>query len=337
MKLALCILGCGKFAKTFARAMAHMKDEVELFFASRDLGRAEAYAEAYGGGGAFGSYEDAAADPRVQAMYICTPHHLHREQAVMAARAGKHVLVEKPIALSIAEARDMVAEARRARVTLMVAENYRFMTGVRKAREIIDSGALGDLRLVQLQEEAAMVPGDWRGKPSSSGGGVLIDGGIHKVDILAYLSGMPRQVFAAPLPAGPNAGEVENGVVIMTKTADGVVGVITHAWTAAKSPGPPWISVSGLRGRLYFETGAFRLASAAGQEQLTLTWDDGREQRTVALDPDHYGLVPMVREFRSSILEGREPLTSGEEGIQALSVVLKAYESMERGVSVELE
>ncbi len=316
--------------------MGYMRGEVELFFASRDLGRAQAFAEAYGGSGAFGSYEEAAADPRVQAMYVCTPHHLHREQAVMAARAGKHVLVEKPIALSIEEARDMVAEARRAGVTLMVAENYRFMTGVRKAREIIESGALGDLRLVQLQEEAAMVSEEWRGQRSSSGGGVLIDGGIHKVDILVYLSGMPRQVFAASLPAGPAAGEVENGAVIVTKTADGVVGVVNHSWTAAKSPGPQWVSVSGMRGRLYFEMGAFRLASGDGEEQLTLTWDDGREQRTVALEPAHYGLVPMVREFRSSILEGREPLTSGEAGIAALSVVLKAYESMERGVSVEV-
>ncbi len=336
MKLSLCISGCGNFAKTFARAMDVLRDEVELFFASRDLRRAEDFAEAHGGSGAFGSYEEAAADPRVQAMYICTPHHLHREHAVMAARAGKHILVEKPIALSIKEARDMVAEARRAGVTLMVAENYRYMSGVRLAKEIIDSGALGDLRLVQLQEEAAMVPGGWRGRQSSSGGGVLIDGGIHKVDILVHLSGMPRQVFASPLPTAPSALEVENGVVIMTKTAEGVVGVINHAWTAAKSPGPQWVSVSGLQGRLYFEMGAFRPASDDGEEQLTLTWDDGREQRTVALEPDHYGLVPMVREFRSSILEGREPLTSGAAGIAALSVVLRAYESMESGASVEL-
>lgn len=336
MKLSLCILGCGNFAKTFARAMEYVKGEVELFFASRDLVRAQAFAEAYDGSGAFGSYEEAAADPRVQAMYICTPHHLHWEHAVMAARAGKHVLVEKPIALSIAQARDMVAEAQRARVTLMVAENYRYMSGVLKAKEIIDSGALGDLRLVQLQEEAAMVPGDWRGRRSSSGGGVLIDGGVHKVDILVYLSGMPSQVFASSLPTGPSALEVENGVVIMTKTADGVVGVINHGWTPAKSPGPQWVSVSGLQGRLYFEMGSFRQAGDGGEEQLTLTWDDGKKESTLALEPDHYGLAPMVREFRSSILEGREPLTSGEAGIAALSVVLKAYESMESGVSLEV-
>ena len=325
MKLALCVVGCGSFAKTFAQAMGSLRDEVELFFASRDLGRARAYAEAYGGSEAFGSYEEAAADSRVQAMYVCTPHHLHREHAVMAAQAGKHVLVEKPIGRTIDEASDMVTEARRAGVVFMVAENYRYMSAVRKAKEIIDSGVLGNLRLVQLQEEAAMVPKEWRSERHSSGGGVLIDGGIHKVDILVYLSGMPRQVFAASLPAGPDAGGVEDGVVIMTKSADGVVGVINHSWTAASQLDPQWVSVSGLQGRLYFEVGANRL-----------TWDDGQEERTLALEPDHYGLVPMVREFRDSIREGREPLTSGEAGIAALAVVLKAYESMERGASLEL-
>ena len=326
MKLSLCVVGCGNFAKTFAQAMGSLRGEVELFFASRDMGRAEAYAEAYGGSGAFGSYEEAAADSRVQAMYVCTPHYLHREHTVMAARAGKHVLVEKPIARTVEEARDMVAEARRAGVTLMVAENYRYMSAVRKAKEIIESGALGSLRLVQLQEEAAMIPKEWRRDRLSSGGGVLIDGGIHRVDILVYLSGMPRQVFAASLPAGPAAGDVEDGVVIMTRSADGVVGVINHGWTAAKSPGPSWVSVSGLQGRLYFEMGAPRL-----------TWDNGRGERTLTLEPDHYGLAPMVREFRDSILEGREPLTSGAAGIAALSVVLKAYESIEQGVSLEVD
>ena len=327
MKLSMCVVGCGDFAKTFAQAIESLKDEVELFFASRDLGRAKAYAEALGGRGAFGSYEEAAADPRVQAMYICTPHHLHREHAVMAARAGKHLMVEKPIARTIDEARDMVEEARRAGVNFMVAENYRYMFAVRKAKEIIDSGALGGLRLVQLQEEAKMAPSEWRSTRLASGGGVLIDGGIHKIDILLYLSGMPRQIFAAALPpAGPADGEVEDGVVIMTRSEDGVVGVINHAWTAASNPGPCWISVSGLQGRLYFEIRVPKLM-----------WNDGREEHTLALEPDHYGLVPMVREFRSSILEGREPLTSGEAGLADLAVVLKAYESMERGVSLALE
>ena len=325
VKLSLCVVGCGSFAKTFAHAMGPLRAEIDLYFASRDLGRAEAYAQAYHGRGAFGSYEEAAADPQVQAMYLCTPHHLHLEHALLAARAGKHILVEKPIARTIEEAQNMVEQARRAGVTLMVAENYRYMSAARHAKELVDSGAVGGLRLVQLQEEALMVPSQWRSKSHLNGGGLLIDGGIHKVDMLVYLAGMPQQVFAASLPRGPHAAEAEDGVIMMTKSVDGVVGVINHSWTAALRPGPSWVSISGLKGRIYFEVGAPRLIL-----------DDGTEERTLRFEPDQKGLVPMVREFRDSIVEEREPLTSGAVGIHALSVVLKAYESIEHGVSLHL-
>src|SRR5215468_11628630 len=78
MTLGLCVVGCGAFARTFAQAMQSIRDEVELFFASRDVERARTYAATFGGRGVFGSYEAAAADPRVEALYLCTPHHLHR-------------------------------------------------------------------------------------------------------------------------------------------------------------------------------------------------------------------------------------------------------------------
>ena len=325
VKLSLCVVGCGDFAKTFAGAMGPLRDEIELFFASRDLGRAEAYNQAYHGGGAFGSYEEAAADPRVDAMYICTPHHLHREHTIMATRAGKHILVEKPIARTLQEAHDMVTEAHRAGVTFMVAENYRFMPAVRSAKDLIDSGALGGLRLVQLQEEATMVPTEWRREPDLGGGGVFIDGGIHKVDILVYLTGLPQHVFATSLPHGRHGRQVEDGVLLMTRSANGVVGVINHSWTVAQDPGPPWVSISGLKGHIYFELG-----------EPWLKIDDGSEERTLQFEPDQRGLVAMVREFRDSIVEGREPLTSGAVGIEDLSVVLKAYESIEQGISLDL-
>ena len=104
MKLGLCVVGCGTFARTFAQAMQSMQDEVELFFASRDVEWARTYAATFGGRGVFGSYEAAAADPRVEALYLCTPHHFHRAHGTMAAQAGKHILVEKPIARTLAEA-----------------------------------------------------------------------------------------------------------------------------------------------------------------------------------------------------------------------------------------
>jgi predicted dehydrogenase len=83
MKLALCIVGCGQFARTFVQGLQPVRDDLDLFFASRDMARARAYAALFQGRGAFGSYEAAAADPRVEAMYLCTPHHLHQAHVVL--------------------------------------------------------------------------------------------------------------------------------------------------------------------------------------------------------------------------------------------------------------
>ena len=97
------------------------------------MSRAKSYATQFNGVDAFGSYEAAAADPRIAALYICTPHYLHLKHARIAARSNKHMLVEKPLAHTLADAHAIIAEARTAGVTLMVAENYRFLSAVRKA------------------------------------------------------------------------------------------------------------------------------------------------------------------------------------------------------------
>ena len=168
---------------------------MDLYFASRDAGRAAAFAREFRGSGSFGSYESAVADDRVDAVYVCTPHHLHLEHARLAAAANKPILMEKPLARTGAEARAIIAAAQG--TTLMVAENYRFMPPVMAAKQKVESGELGDLRLIQLQEDFPFQPGGWRNDAQQNGGGVLIDGGIHKASLLAYLAGDPREIYAA--------------------------------------------------------------------------------------------------------------------------------------------
>ena len=317
--------GCGSFARDFARVMEPLHGEVDLLFASRDAARAAEFNRAFHGEGAFGSYEEAAADPRVDAMYICTPHHLHREHVELAVGAGKHVLVEKPIARNLDEARAIIAATGDSGVTLMVAENYRFLSGVRLAKQLVGDGSIGTLRMVQMQEEALFQPGKWRNDRELNGGGVFIDGGIHKVDVLLYLAGRPATVFAAAVPPGNLGLEAEDGLAMVTTHPNGVVGMINHTWTCAKAS-PIWLSVLGTGGALYYE---------AGRSWLRL--DDDRSTRTLDLEPDSFGLVPMVREFKSSIEEGREPEMPGSAGMADLEVVLKAYESVETGQSVTLD
>jgi len=326
VKLGLCVIGCGGFARTFAEAMRSLSGELDLYFASRDAARARAYAAEFGGAGFFGSYAEAAADSRVEALYICTPHHLHLDHAKLAADAGKHLLIEKPIARTVPEGQEIVSAAELGGVRLMVAENYRFLPAVRKAKELIDSGALGNLRLIQIQEQYPFNPVEWRNDPELNGGGVLIDGGIHKASVLAYLTGRPNQIYASAVPSAKPSMAAEDGIVVITKSATGVVGIINHTWSVSKHSERPWVSISGTSGSIYFELG--------------LPWlklVDATETKTLQLDDEHRGLAPMVREFSRSIREGRAPSMTGAEAIKDLNMVRKAYESMELRTPVPLD
>ena len=322
MSLGLCVLGCGSFARVFARAITGLRDEIDLYFASRDLHRARDYAARFNGLDAFGSYAAAAADPRVDALYICTPHHLHLEHVTLAAREGKHVLVEKPIAATLLDGNAILAQAQTAGIKLMVAENYRFLPPVRKAKELIGQGRLGDLRLVQLQEQYPFQPSGWRNRTEQNGGGVFIDGGIHKVSALAYLAGRPNQVFAHQVPPGRAGLQAEDGIVVVTRSQDGVVGLINHSWSAAPPTPAHWVSISGSHANLYFEVGKpwIKLSAAHSEEMLELE--------------DSGSLALMVHEFHQSILLDREPAMTGPDGIADLDLVLKAYESMALGLPV---
>ena len=323
MALGLCVLGCGSFAATFARSIAELRGEVDLYFASRDLHRARDYADRFGGAGAFGDYAEAAADPRVDAVYVCTPHHLHREHVALAVGAGKHVLVEKPIAGTLADAQEIVRLSQTAGVSVMVAENFRFLPAVAESKRLVDEGRLGQVRLIQLHEQYPFKAAGWRSRSELNGGGVLIDGGIHKLSAVSYLTGQPNQVYAQQILPGQPGLEAEDGMVVTTRSPEGVVGLINHSWNIVPPQPHSWVSISGSTASVYFEVG-----------RPWLRFTDANAETVVELESYSNGLVPMVKEFHRCILEARPPTMTAEEGLADLSLVLAAYESMESGLPV---
>ena len=323
MKTGLCVIGCGSFARAFASAIQGELGDIDLYFASRDPARAARFSSELGGSGSFGSYESAVADRRVDAAYICTPHHLHLEHARMVCAAGKHILLEKPLARTKEESQAILDAVAQAGMALMVAENYRFMPPVMAAKDMVDRGDPGSLRLIQLQEDFPFEPTEWRNDASLNGGGVLIDGGIHKASLLAYLTGDPSEVYAAEVPSAQPGLAAEDGVVAMMRYPDGLVGVINHTWSAGPHNPRPWVTVSGSVASIAFELGG---------EWIDTIDASGRRRRQ--LGNDRGGLAGMVREFRRSILEGRPPSMTGEEGMRDVALVEACYASMRSGTPV---
>ena len=224
MKLSLCIVGCGAYARKVVGDIHDMTEELELFFASRDADKAREYCEEFGGAGFFGSYEEAAADPRVQALYFFTPHHLHLENALLAERHAKHILVEKPIARTLDESGEMIRAAQRARVKLMVAENYRYLPSVVQAKKLIAKGEIGDVRMIRIEAESFRESTGWRSSADYRGGGGFIDGGIHAVDMLLNLGGFPESAYAATPPKLFAGAEGEDDMVMVGRLPGSAVG-----------------------------------------------------------------------------------------------------------------
>ena len=327
MTLSLCVLGCGNYAATFARQLRGLSDSsVELYFASRDLRRAQDYSRRYGGHGAFGSYDEAVADPRIDACYICTPHHLHLEHALLAISQGKHVLAEKPIARTLYEGHRMVEAAASAGMVLMVAENARFLPVVRHCKGLINDGLLGDLRLAQFQQEGPFKPGGWRSSAEMMGGGLLIDGGIHLVDMMVHLSGRPMEVSAVRMPHGMAGMEGEDGVAVTVRLAQGGLAFINYSWASTQRIPKARVSLSGTSGKISFQPGG---------QTITLETTTGRRQWR--FPEDRLGIHAMVSEFSATISEGRTPVMPAQEALYDLQLVLAAYQSADTGKPVLME
>jgi len=327
MTLSMCIVGCGEYARSVLDAVAGLTDEFSLYFASRDEARARQYCEDYDGAGYFGSYEQAAADSRVESMYFFTPHDLHLENARLAAEHGKHVLMEKPIARTIAEAEELIRAPSEAGVRLMIAENYRFLPGVDRAKELMAAGEIGDLTAINIWHAGFYRPGGWRRSLERTGGGVFIDGGIHPVDIMVNVGGFPERVSAEFPQKVHMDSEGEDGIVMMARLPGGVVASLNYSAATPTDRPNSRVTVTGSKANLEFDP--------FGDEIVVSTPE---ASRTEFLAPGkNAALQAMVREFRDAIVEGREPVMSGSEGLRDLAVVLAAYESARTGETVAVQ
>jgi predicted dehydrogenase len=320
------VVGCGRFATFHARAARRLGGAVRIAFASRDPSRAEAYRRRFGGFAAFGSYEAAAADPRVDALVICTPHHLHETHARLAAEHGKAILLEKPIARTFDEADAVLAAARSAGVVLMVAENAHFVPGFAAARAYLRAGAIGAIRQLVLTARGYRRPAGWRSRREEMGGGLLIDGGIHYLHLLRDWGGPVDEIMAlAPPNAFPGA-EGEDTIFLLLRFRSGAVATLLNSVAAPALPRAQWMWVTGTEGSLGVDHRGRAL------------WLRGRSgTRVRAFVRDRRGLVAQLAEFVAAVREGRPPSLPPEAARADLALVLAAYRSLETGHPVAPE
>jgi D-xylose 1-dehydrogenase (NADP+, D-xylono-1,5-lactone-forming) len=215
MPLRWGILGTARINRMLIPPLRVSRGNRLVAVASRELARAEAYAREWEIGRAVAPYEALLADPEIDAVYIPLPNHLHAEWTIKAARAGKHVLCEKPLALSVDEVDAMEVACREARVVLAEAFMYRHHPQTLKVKELLDAGAIGALRYLRGSFSFPLVrPGDVRLRPEW-GGGCLWDVGCYPLSFARFLLGRePVRVFGSQVlgPTGIDetfAGQLE--------------------------------------------------------------------------------------------------------------------------------
>jgi predicted dehydrogenase len=346
--LGFAIVGCGVIAPFHARAIAELPG-ASLVTVVDKVAEAAARRGAEFGVDHTTDLDAALARPDVDVVCVCVPSGEHADIGVRAARAGKHVVVEKPIDITLEAADRLIDACREAGVKLTVISQHRYDPGVRRVRELIDSGrlgrlVLGDAIIKWYRTQQYYDSGDWRGTWALDGGGCLMNQGVHYVDLLQWMMGPVESVFARTETAAHEI-EVEDVAVAVLRFASGAVGVL-QASTAVYPGLPERLEVSGTGGTVIVEAGRLTVCELKDEKGETSAYGtklkDGRgpaDGETGSADPSaisHYGHREQLAELMAAIAGGGETMLNGEEGRRPLEVILAVYESARAGHEVRL-
>jgi len=327
------IAATGGIARGFAAGLAETDDAETVAVASRSAERAEHFGAEFDIPHRHASYEDLATDDDVDVVYVATPHSRHEADTLLFLEAGKHVLCEKPIATSLADARAMIDACADAGVHLMVAYPVRFTPAFAALKDALDSGALGT-PLAVTGTNNGRIPLDqraWFVDAELAGGGSLTDHTVHVADLLDALFAPARatSVYATTNKIMyADRVEVETAGLVSVSYDNGVCATIDCSWSKPPSY-PTW-------GGLTLQV--VGTAGVADMDAFSQRVDGHCEsaQRGVWLAYGADSDAALIGEFVSSIAEGRAPQPDGEVGYRTLQIVSAGYDSVRSGQPVGL-
>jgi len=309
----ICIVGCGGYAKAHARAFRSLPG-TRLFFSSRSKSRAKRFAKDWNATAA-GSFEEALKNPLIDGFVLSSPHDLHLPQAIDAFSNGKGILVEKPIARTVLEARKMMAIAERKNLPFMVAENYAVLPQLASLLIRLKRGDLGPVMGADAISWRPFHPWDWRLNKKRMGGGILIDIGVHIIRFFQVAFGPVARVRSLHAECTVPGMQGESDIEVELAHASGVRSRLDLSWSR-----PRILARSGV-GRPDERTERIIVHGKKRSHVLDLI-DDGTSRERAAR--------AIARGFVSH-LRGARPLVSPAEGLWDVAVVEAAYRSVERG------
>jgi D-xylose 1-dehydrogenase (NADP+, D-xylono-1,5-lactone-forming) len=318
------LLGTARINRMVIPALRAAEGSRLVAVASRDQARADAYAREWGIDRAHGSYEALLADAEVDAVYVPLPNHLHAEWTIRAARAGKHVLCEKPLALSVAEVDAMGAAAREAGVVLAEAFMYRHHPQTLEVKRLADAGAIGAVRFVRGTFSFPLTRADDVRLRPEWGGGCLWDVGCYPVSFARFLlASEPVEVFGHQVLGPTGIDETFAGQLVFPG------GVLAQVDAGFRSPFRAELEVAGTGGTMRVR----HPWKPAADQPILLTRGDATE--TVAVgEADRYRLE--IEDLAQAVRAGRPPRVGLAESRGNVATIVALLESARRGEAVRL-
>ncbi len=316
-RVGLALIGLGPGAEPHAKALAELGERVEVRWA---VGRDAQRTAAFGAKTGFPTSTDIAAaiaDPQVTAVLVLTPPSSHLALCTQAFAAGKHVLLEKPLALTSAEGTALVAAGRAAGRRLGVVLQSRFRPAAMRLRALLDEGRLGRV-------EAATMTASWwrpqayydelgRGTLARDGGGVLLTQAIHPLDLFRSLVGVRRVVAAQHRTTGLHRMETEDYASALLELGNGAPGSISV--TTAAYPGrPERTEIIGTLGTALLDGTSLHAAFLDGTDEH-IAGDPRTGAGASIMDFDHGPHRALIVDFLDAIADGRDPRVTGEEAL----------------------
>jgi len=320
------IVGCGAIYANHADAVINSKKAKLAAVCDIDKKKLAAAADKYKCKG-YDDYTELLKDDNIQVIHICTPHYLHAPMAIEAMRKGKHVLTEKPMAISVEEAEKMINVSNETGMKLGVCFQNRYNTTSMKIYELLKTGNAGKIKgakgwMTWYRDEEYYKGSNWRGTWEKEGGGVLINQSIHTLDLLNWFIG-----DIASLRANVDTRmlegiiEVEDTADALLKTKDGT-SALFYATNCYCINSPVEIEI-------ICEKAVIRLS-----DSLIIKYNDGRKEEILNInkasgEKAYWGLSHslLIEDFYDSILENREFLVNGYEGIKTIKIIKAIYES----------
>jgi UDP-N-acetyl-2-amino-2-deoxyglucuronate dehydrogenase len=343
------IIGYGKVAHLHAQALKESALASLIAVCGRNPDKTNDFAKQYGIK-AYTSLEQMIITEKIQAIIICTPHPAHAEAAILAAELGVHVLVEKPMAVSLSDCDLMIAAAEKSSVKLGVISQRRFYRASQKVHQTIVSGAIGKpilatVTMLGWRGQSYYEADPWRGSWSAEGGGVLVNQAPHQLDLLLWYMGAIAEVSGFWANLNHPYIEVEDTAVAIIRFKNGGLGNIVLS--NSQNPGLYGnVHVHGANGAsvgVQTETGSMFIAglseiaeaakldiwTIANEEQIPADLFAEDKQLFERIDPKVYYIALQIEDFMQSILEDREPLVTAYDGRAVVELFTAIYRSQQ--------